>query len=63
MVRRGLVESLDRQTSPMVQIALIDLLVEIRDKPAGQALKDLMQESRLNPEVRERAQWALGQMQ
>jgi hypothetical protein len=47
----------------MVQIALIDLLVEIRDKPAGQALKDLMQESRLNPEVRERAQWALGQMQ
>jgi hypothetical protein len=63
MVRRGLVESLDRQTSPMVQIALIDLLVEIRDKPAGQALKDLMQESRLNPEVRERALWALGQMQ
>jgi hypothetical protein len=63
MVRRGLVESLDRQTSPMVQIALIDLLVEIRDKPAGQALKDLMQETGLNPEVRERAQWALGQMQ
>jgi hypothetical protein len=28
MVRRGLVESLDRQTSPLVQIALIDLLVE-----------------------------------
>jgi anti-sigma factor RsiW len=63
MVGRGLVESLDRQTSPMVQIALIDLLVEIRDKPAGQALKDLMQETGLNPEVRERAQWALGQMQ
>jgi hypothetical protein len=63
MVRRGLVESLDRQTSPMVQIALIDLLVEIRDKPAGQALKDLMQETGLNPEVRERARWALGQMQ
>ncbi len=63
MVRRGLVESLDRQTSPMVQIALIDLLVEIRDKAAGAALKDLMQEAGLNPEVRERAQWALGQMQ
>jgi len=63
MVRRGLVESLDRQTSPLVQIALIDLLVEIRDKPAGQALKELMQETGLNPEVRERAQWALGQMQ
>ena len=35
----------------------------VRDKPAGQALKDLMQETGLNPEVRERAQWALGQMQ
>jgi len=63
VVRRGLVKSLDRQTSPMVQIALIDLLVEIRDKAAGEALKDLMQETGLNPEVRERAQWALAQMQ
>ena len=63
MVRRGLVESLDRQTSPMVQIALIDLLVEIREKAAGEALKDLMQETGLNAEVKERAQWALGQMQ
>jgi len=63
MVRSGLVEALDRQTSPMVQIALIDLLAEIRDKEAADALKELMQESGLNPEVRERAQWALGQMQ
>jgi hypothetical protein len=63
MVRRGLVESLDRQKSPMVQIALIDLLVEIRDKEAEGELKDLMQETGLNPEVRERVQWALGQLQ
>jgi hypothetical protein len=62
-VRRGLVESLERQTSPMVQISLIDTLVDIRDKEAAAALKDLMQETGLNPEVRERAQWALGQMQ
>ena len=59
MVRRGLVEALDRQTSPMVQIALIDVLVDIRDQQASSALKDLTQESGLNPEVRERAQWAL----
>ena len=63
MVRRGLVESLDRQTSPMVQIALIDLLVDIREREAAEAVKDLMQESGLNPEVRERAGWALKQLQ
>lgn len=62
-VRRGLVESLERQTSPMVQIAMLDLLVEIRDKEAGDAVKDLMQEAGLNPEVRERAEWALRQLQ
>jgi len=58
-VRLGLVESLDRQTSPMVQIALIDVLVDIRDQQASTALKDLTQEAGLNPEVRDRAQWAL----
>jgi anti-sigma factor RsiW len=62
-VRHGLAESLERQTSPMMQIALIDLLVDIRDKEASAPLKELMQETGLNPEVRERAQWALGQMQ
>jgi anti-sigma factor RsiW len=63
MVRRGLVESLDHQTSPLVQIALIDLLVEIREKDAAAPLKDLMQEAGLNPEVRERGDWALRQLQ
>ncbi len=63
MVRRGLTESLDRQTSPMVQIALIDLLVDIREREAADAVKDLMQEAGLNPEVRERAGWALRQLQ
>lgn len=58
-VRRGLVESVDRQQSPLVQIALIDLLVDIREKEASDSLKELAQEAGLNPDVRERAQWAL----
>jgi hypothetical protein len=62
LVRRGLAEALDRQASPMLQIALIDVLVDIHDKQAGDALKDLMQEAGLNPEVRDRAQWALEQL-
>jgi anti-sigma factor RsiW len=62
MVRRGLVEALDRQTSPMVQIALIDVLVDMRNRQASDALKELTQEAGLNPEVHERAQWALEQL-
>jgi hypothetical protein len=58
-VRRGLVESVDRQQSPLVQIALIDLLVDIREREASDSLKELAQEAGLNPDVRERAQWAL----
>jgi hypothetical protein len=42
-----------------VQIALIDLLVDIREKDATEPLKELTQEAGLNPDVRERAQWAL----
>jgi hypothetical protein len=45
-----------------VQIALIDLLVDIRDKDASDPLKGLAQEAGVNPEVRERADWALGQL-
>lgn len=63
MVRRGLLESLERQKSPLVQIALIDLLVDIRDKEAANPVKGLMQEAGLNPEVKERADWALKQLQ
>jgi len=62
MVRHGLVESLERQSSPMVQIALIDVLVDIHDQQASAAVKGLTQEAGLNPEVRERAQWALEQL-
>ncbi|HKW99435.1 MAG TPA: HEAT repeat domain-containing protein [Bryobacteraceae bacterium] len=62
-VRHGLIQSLDRQTSPLVQIAVIDALVELREKEAAEALKGLSREAGLNPEVKERAQWALGQLQ
>lgn len=63
MVRQGLLESLPRQASPLVQIALIDLLVDIRDKEAANSLKGLAQEAGVNPEVRQRAGWALRQLQ
>jgi len=61
-VRRELLGSLERQTSPLAQIALIDLMVEIRNKEAGETLRELTGETDTNPEVKERAQWALAQL-
>jgi anti-sigma factor RsiW len=61
-VSRGLVESLESQQSPMVQVALIDLLVELHDSSALETLKRLQQEPDLDPTVRKRADWGIRQL-
>jgi hypothetical protein len=58
-VRNALVESLPQQQSPLVQIALIDTLVQIRAQSAGEALTNLARNPETNGDVRQRAQWAL----
>ncbi len=58
-VRDGLVASLATQDSPLVQVALIDLLVEIRDERAAEALKALVQDKKLNPDVKKVAEEGL----
>jgi len=59
LVKKGLTESLKRQTSPLVQIALIDLLVELREKKAVESLRQLLKRNKINPEVKERAELSL----
>jgi anti-sigma factor RsiW len=61
-VKAGLIESLAGQTSPLVQISLINLLVEIRERRAVKALEQLIQNKRLNPRVRERAEMVLAKL-
>lgn len=58
-IRERLTESLARQTSPVVQIALIDLLVASREKQAAEALGRLVKDRQARPEVRERAESGL----
>lgn len=55
-VREGIVASLSKQTSPILQVALIDLLVEIRETRAAAALKSLIGSDKSAPEVRKRAE-------
>lgn len=60
--RERLMAALQREESPLVQAALIDLLVALREKRAAEALKRLVGDAQRRPEVRQRAQVALQQL-
>jgi len=59
LVRRKVTDSLSVQTSPLVQIALVDFLVGLSEQRAAEALKRLVQDEKLNPEVKKRAEQGL----
>jgi hypothetical protein len=61
-VRERLVHSLSVQGYPLVQIALIDFLVEVREAKAVEALKKLIEAGVLTPEVKQRAEQGLKQI-
>ncbi len=58
-ISKALIDSIQRQDSPLVQVALIDSLVHIRDRAAAGEFKKLTADSDVNPSVRQRAQWGL----
>jgi anti-sigma factor RsiW len=62
-VRKGVLEALQEQQSPLVQVALIDQLTEWRDPDAAQRLQKFEQTPNLNPAVKQRAEWALAKLQ
>jgi hypothetical protein len=53
-VREGLVYSISRQESPLIQIALIDLMVGIQERAAIAQFKELLKKKDLNDVVRTR---------
>jgi hypothetical protein len=61
-VRDSLTNSLALQDSPLVQVALIDLLVEIREQRAAEALKTLIKNEKLNPDVKKLAEQGIKQL-
>jgi hypothetical protein len=62
-VRGTLDQSLAKQDSPMVQLALIDLIVDMRDKGALPSLATLERSPGTDKNVKEKAQWGLSQLQ
>jgi hypothetical protein len=59
VVRRALVDSVASQDSPLVQIALIDEIVQMRENNAARELRALAENATANSAVRQRAQWGL----
>ena len=61
-VSKALVDALENQDSPLVQIALIDSLVTTHNRAATAELRKLTAASAANPAVRQRAQWGLDKL-
>ncbi|UCG53854.1 MAG: HEAT repeat domain-containing protein [Candidatus Latescibacterota bacterium] len=55
----ALADALARETSPMVQIGLIDLLIVIQEKQALEALRNLIEMQHVIPSVKEHAEHRL----
>jgi len=61
--RKAVVDALPSQTTPLVQVALIDLLVDFKERSAAGVLKTLATSRDANEGVRQQAEWALEKLQ
>lgn len=61
-VRTTVVNALQDQQSPLMQVALIDQLVEWHEREAAPNLEKLRQSPNVNPTVRQHADWAIGKL-
>jgi len=61
-VRRALVDAVPVQDSPLVQVALIDLLVQLEDRDSAPALRALAHDAAAEEAVRQHATWAMARM-
>jgi len=52
----ALTHALSQESSPMVQIALIDLMTVIQERKALDALRDFIEMQNVNPTVKEHAE-------
>jgi hypothetical protein len=61
--RQAVMEALSKQNAPLVQVALIDLLVDFRERQAASELRRLAADNSVNDGVKQRALWALETLQ
>ena len=61
-VRSEIVHALPAQASPLMQIALVDLLVQINDGESRDVLKEMLRKPGLLPEVKKRIEMGIRQI-
>jgi hypothetical protein len=61
-VKKGIIGSLLRQTSPLVQLALVQVITTVHDAEGMAALKELLKNKDLNKTVREQVEKRLKEM-
>jgi hypothetical protein len=61
-VRRGALQAVDRQASPLVQMALIDFMVKTNERESAGTLRRLAGDPQVNEAVRTRAARGLQQL-
>ena len=62
LVRQGVLASLPRESSPLVQLAMIDFLTSLRDRQAAPAFEAITRDAAIDKAVRDAAQRALVQL-
>lgn len=59
LVRKALIASLEKQTDPVIQIALIQVLVEMKEKGAVKSLQEILKGEELIPAVKDEAEMGI----
>ncbi|MEM6844836.1 MAG: HEAT repeat domain-containing protein [Bacteroidota bacterium] len=59
LIRQGLVQSIAQQNDPLMQIALAQAMVELQEKQAVGALKDLLEKENLNQDAKQTIEQSL----
>lgn len=62
IVRDGVLASLSRESSPLVQLAMIDFLTSLRDRQAAPTFEAITRDANTDKSVREAARLALAQL-
>lgn len=61
-VRKELIESLPKQKSPMLQIALVDLMVQLQEKESVGVMKEMLTNPNLNASAKQRLEMGIKQL-
>ena len=61
-VRQEIIVALPEQTSPLMQVALVDLLVQINDRESRDVLRQAVNKPNLHPDVLKRIKQGIQQI-